>query len=65
MLVVVSSLGAGDSELMFVFVINLRLCVDSDFERFKFFFEDFFDLFSVLTVSFAVVEEASGTTVYQ
>ena len=32
-----SSLTAGES----VFIRDLRLCVDSDFERLRFFFEDF------------------------
>jgi hypothetical protein len=65
-----SSVAGDDSGLTFGFVRDLRLCDDSDFERFKFFFEDFLVSFSVLTIvlivsSVVVVEEVSGRTSYK
>jgi hypothetical protein len=54
----------GDSEFIFDFIHDLRLCIDSDFERFKFFFEDFFLSFSFLLVV-VVVDEISETLTYK
>jgi hypothetical protein len=62
-----SSVAGGVSGLLVVLANNLRLCNDSDFERFNFFFEDFFFSSVILTAVLLVVvgEEASETTTYK
>jgi hypothetical protein len=60
-----SSIDGEDSGLIFVFITDLRLCVDSDFERFKFFFEAFFDVLPPLLLSSSLTIIVSGNATYQ